>query len=172
MAKIWENDLCTYTAYLSTWYTTEERLIPGYAIGVDPGTEFGITIFPWQGHVLSLSGKLRDMPGELHRGYTTFHIMKNILLDRLISVNHTSVVVEGASFGDTYGQVKLAENRAGFCIGALEMQAMLHVVPPATIRKEVLGHGRVSGKELYFGMNKNAADSIPMCLLAGTYFTH
>jgi len=150
-----------YVAYIS-----EEQIIdkdyPFVGIGVDPGVNFGLTIFPWERRVLSFHGtinnNIKDEPA-----FKSYEAMNEILAT---FSNTQVVVIEGASYGDKYGQVALAENRSGFIVASRSADHTIIKLPPATIRKKVLGDGKLSGKAMCVNIDGNAADSIPMALLA------
>jgi len=51
-------------------------------------------------------------------------------------------IIEGASYGARYRQVELAEVRAAMVLWFHNYGIKPYIVPPATIRKQVFGHGR------------------------------
>lgn len=63
---------------------------------------------------------------------------------------NTSVVIEGASFGDNFRQAELAECRATItCWMKGHRISDIHIVPPATIRKAVFGLGRTKAHQFW-----------------------
>jgi Holliday junction resolvasome RuvABC endonuclease subunit len=78
-------------------------------------------------------------------------------------------VVEGASHGEKYGQVELAEARM---VVAKYMQNFdckndVRILAPSSIRKKALGSGKMAGKVIWKNiMSPDAADSLVCALCA------
>lgn len=133
----------------------------GFALGIDPGVNFGITFIKKE-LVTIYYGTMRQArkPGEY--GVIAVNVLQS--LPEFSKMSGTCVI-EGAAFHKTFGQVGLAEVREGFYIGArmtgdLSSLKQTIIVPPATIRKCVSGDGRTQAGEIYILLNHNAADSI------------
>jgi Holliday junction resolvasome RuvABC endonuclease subunit len=52
-------------------------------------------------------------------------------------------VIEGASFGNVYRQVELAEQRASIALWCVNRMMNVKIVPPKTIRKGAFGDGNI-----------------------------
>lgn len=68
--------------------------------------------------------------------------------------------IEGASFGDRYRQVELAEVRAASMIWCDTHEFKTKVVPPLTIRKEIFGNARTKAREIWTGIPPDCADAL------------
>jgi len=134
--------------------------------GVDPGQHFGVT-FLAQPHLHIYYGVMTKKPESFMYGRLAKELYGN-LVGRGLQVGSwfEKVLVEGAAYASTYGQVALAYNRLGWISGAQEYSLSVHVLPPDSIRKRVFGNAKVHGGDVWVGMNDNAADSIVMCLCA------
>ena len=55
----------------------------------------------------------------------------------------SSAVIEGASFGNHYRQVELAEQRASIALWCYQRSMRVKIVPPKTIRKHAFGDGNM-----------------------------
>jgi len=144
-----------------------EASLPGNektAIGIDPGVNFGMTIINRE-YVQIFYGKLPTDKRVGYRGINAYNYIMNSALQMYTSVdasvrNNINAVVEGAAYRDQFGQVTLEEVRFGFFFALYEIGFNVSIVPPATIRKGALGHGRATVGELYPNLNHNACDSI------------
>ena len=131
------------------------------AIGVDPGRRFGVTIIQ--------NGVARIYYGYVPQidGVQFMYTVKNMIF-RMVNYRKlpltTPGFIEGAAFGKPYGQVPLAEIRAGFYMGLAEYGIFATIKPPMTIRKKVLGNGRSKMYETLLGINQNGADSFGVAL--------
>lgn len=73
------------------------------------------------------------------------------------------VCIEGASFGDVYRQVELAEIRASAVLWSIEKfyPEDVFLVPPSKIRKKVFGNGSIIGKDVWKKqLSPDAADAL------------
>ncbi len=68
--------------------------------------------------------------------------------------------IEGASFGDRYRQVELAEVRAAAVIWCYDHEFETKVVPPLVVRKEVFGNGRTKANEVWTNIPADAANAL------------
>lgn len=150
-----------------------EGSLPGNektAIGVDPGIDYGLTIIN-RDFVQVFFGRLETNKRPGYRGINAYNYIMNSALNTYRSVNpeirkSVSAVVEGASYNDIYGQVALEEVRFGFFFALYEIGFTVSIVPPATIRKGALGHGRATVGEIFPNLNHNACDSIGAAIYA------
>jgi len=67
-------------------------------------------------------------------------------------------IIEGASYGDKYRQVELAEQRAAMALWFHGFDVDVEIIPPSTIRKQVFGHGKT--KNPWSNLNDNLAAAI------------
>jgi len=115
-------------------------------LGIDPGTtNLGIAKIDF---------------GRVHLWKVNFPRHKNpierMLLTKTI-LNHfihaykykNYVTIEGASYGDVYRQVELAEVRAACIWWAMDKGVEPIIAQPTEIRKKVFGNGTVKGKEIW-----------------------
>lgn len=126
-------------------------------VGIDPGVNFGMTIIN-RDYVQVFYGKLQSDKRAGYRGINAYNYVMNSALK--IPVPNAKAVVEGAAYRDPYGQVVLEEMRFGFFFALYQLGLDVSIVPPATIRKGALGHGRATVGDLYPNLNHNACDSI------------
>jgi len=145
------------------------------AIGVDPGRNWGIAfvrpnnINPIMDAGYGLSVYWGTMPKEEH-SQDYFHKIRDFVTSWLKGKCNTKIVmVEGASYGDKYGQNALEQCRLGFYEAFREMGADVEYVAPLTPRKHVFGNGRLSAKNIWLDLNHNAADAACIALYGGGY---
>lgn len=74
--------------------------------------------------------------------------------------------IEGASFGDKYRQVELAEVRAAAMIWCDNHEFKTKVMPPLVVRKEVFGNGRTKADAIWTNIPADSANA-----LACAYFS-
>jgi hypothetical protein len=132
-------------------------------VGIDPGVSFGMTIINRE-YVQVWYGKLPTDKRPGYRGINAYNFVMNSALS--IKVPDTIAVVEGAAYRDPYGQVVLEEMRFGFFFALYQLGMDVRIVPPATIRKGALGHGRATVGDLFPNINHNACDSIGAAFFA------
>lgn len=153
----WENVGLGYMK--SSVATIPDRDMAG--VGIDPGRNFGIS---WvDGPTLGILWG--QMPKEEHLwryGITAFHMIQDVTR----GIEGFPAVVEGPSFRAKYGQPALESIRFGFALGLIEKGLAVEVVPPATIRAQVLGHGHNRATDFWPTLNENAADAAAAALYA------
>lgn len=130
------------------------------SMAIDPGKHFGVAVIG-RGHRLVGNGTLTEVR-PLREGA--------FMLARLLCEEYKPdvVVLEGASYKDRYGQVKLAEIRAGFALGASDFGVPVMVVAPKSPRKVVFGSGDTQAMDVWATLNHNAADAL--CLALYPYY--
>lgn len=69
-------------------------------------------------------------------------------------------VIEGASYGDRYRQVELAEIRMAATVWFERYSIYSIVVPPTTIRKQVMGGGKIKPETVWTELPSNAANAL------------
>jgi hypothetical protein len=138
------------------------------AWGVDPGVNFGLTVIENE-KVYVFHGSLiqDDKPGRY--GLLAYQFLRNMMSK--FYHRKAALVIEGASYGDQYGQVGLAVVRTGFYLAAAldhHTFADVQIKPPKTIRKAVFGDGTIKAPDEWPTLNRNAADSLAIALYAAT----
>jgi hypothetical protein len=129
-------------------------------VGIDPGRNFGLTLVA-PTYAYTVAGQF---PAETPQEWA---LMAHDLIGQLIKgwvKPGALAIVEGASFGDPYGQVGLAMVRAGFFIGLAHARLAVEIVAPQSIRKGAFGHGRRNAKHIWEKVNHNGADSLGAAL--------
>jgi Holliday junction resolvasome RuvABC endonuclease subunit len=129
------------------------------SIGIDPGKNFGIAIVAKDGWSI-MNGVLDDSTYTLRE--IAFWMAGHIVNDSDPKI--TIAVVEGASYGDRFGQVKLAEIRCGFALGISEKGIPVSIIAPKTPRKTVFGSGDIVAMDVWPTINHNAADALCLAL--------
>lgn len=134
-------------------------------VGIDPGTtNLGIcTLF---------HGELKTYKVKLIRDKNPINRMLNTKKALSLCVNYqdykASACIEGASYGDVYRQVELAEIRAACVFWALEHGMDVKIAQPSEIRKAVFGNGTIRGKDIWKDvLSGDAADALACAYFAG-----
>ena len=130
-------------------------------IGIDPGVHFGVTILV-NGIVYVYEGDLLyDKQHPHDAGYSAFKLMQSDMFNsEFWSKRPFNVIIENASFGSPYGRERLETVRTGLYLGCRLYTNDIQVVPPATIKKEVLGNGKAQAMDVFPTLNHNGADSV------------
>lgn len=130
-------------------------------LGIDPGRNFGLTYISEEGTYV-YNGK---MPSGKHQEYGTlaYSIAQDFCELHCITQGDVSII-EGASYGDKFGQVGLAEIRFGFFLGLQKLGLDPKIVAPTSIRKVVFGSGKTQAMDVWAILNHNAADSFAIAL--------
>lgn len=137
---------------LMKWWKIElPNQVDVECIGFDPGsTHIGIawnTIGSDQGFVVQI---------DKSRTFNPIERMKEVhaILHEIFPFTANSwdvlAVIEGASFGDRFRQVELAEVRATIAWWAINNHLRgVHIVPPMTIRKTVFGNAKLRAQDVW-----------------------
>lgn len=131
-------------------------------VGVDPGTtNIGISVL-FNGEAKTFQIAVPRNPNPINRMKDAISILEYI-------INYKNkrifVCIEGASFGDVYRQVELAEIRAACALWAIEKAELVEIIPPSSIRKKVFGNGSIKAKELWKNLLPgDAADALACSL--------
>ena len=156
-----------------------------YGIGIDPGRNFGISIFNGK-ELLVMNGKIKayEKADRWRYGIEAVSIASNISNIQTgigevlasgkpkpikgigLSPKIGRAAVEGAAYKKTEGQVNLAEVRFGFAYGLHSLGYDVVIVPPSTARAQVAGKGTVTMNQFWPTLNSNAADSIGIAAYA------
>lgn len=134
-------------------------------VGIDPGTvNLGICVF--------LFRKISVYTIKLNRDKNPVNRMLNTkkILSYLIPYQEydSKVCIEGASYGDVYRQVELAETRAACVFWGVDYGMDVKIAQPSEIRKAVFGNGTIKGKDVWKGiLSGDAADALVCAYYAG-----
>ena len=132
------------------------------SIGVDPGVYFGITIID-RDRVTIINGTLLQQTHKIEYARLAYELMRDIICLNILE--DPKYVVEGAAYNKKYGQVNLAEVRTGFYLAmAYDDNGDMWVPPPASVRVDVFGSGKVQAGDIWPTLNHNAADSLGISL--------
>ena len=138
-------------------------------IGVDPGRRFGVaTIIGHDAYVFS--GEMPKEEQQWMYGIRAYDMMAQTTFYH----GEGPAVVEGAAYRPmkakgqdvSFGEANLAYIRFGFVLGMYYVGYSVNVVPPATIRAQALGSGKVGGLEVWPSLSPHAADSLAAALYA------
>lgn len=133
----------------------------GIFIGIDPGTtNLGIAKligYPNNPscYVYQIS-MIRDA-NPIERIKHVQQIINMLLVDY---VQPMKLIIEGASFGDKFRQVELAEQRAAIVSIALTKGIPVTMAPPLTIRKVIFGSGKKKADMVWPEIPKDAAAAL------------
>jgi len=135
------------------------------AIGLDPGRNWGMGIV--RKNVLTAYwGKFPEV--EYPHDY--FDVIGDFIANWLPpKVPAKIVCVEGASFGEKFGQILLEDIRLSFVLAFKKRGFDVVLVPPKTARKVVLGGGNIKASEIWVSLNSNGADGACLGLYGAGY---
>jgi len=138
--------------------------LSGTIVGIDPGANFGISILGEGMQPEVLNG---EMPKGKHYEYGVRAYQMGQELYRVYHQRNPGPrisIIEGASYGDHFGQVGLAEIRFGFYLGLYASGADVTIVAPTSVRKTVFGSGKTQAMDVWASLNHNGADSLAIAL--------
>jgi len=84
----------------------------------------------------------------------------------LIVQGHCRLVIEGAAYSMQYREAELSEIRASTVLWAYRLGMETRIIPPNTIKKYVLGSGKLKAHEVWY--LKDAPDAV--AALACAYY--
>lgn len=135
------------------------------AIGVDPGRRWGMGIL--------LDGILYAYWGILpapDKNIEYFDYISDFVATWLPkNIPSKLVFVEGASYGEKFGQILLEDIRFSFELAFKKRGCEVSLVPPKTARKIVFGNGNTKASEIWVKINGNGADGACLALYGGGY---
>jgi hypothetical protein len=141
--------------------------LPDFSVvTVDPGVNFGMTTIS-DGEVWIYNGKLKHCETSMEYGWQAFELMSSILY--VINRINVKIVIEGAAYHKIFGQVGLADVRAGFYMGARQVLGSadsIYMVAPMSARKKVFDNGKAEPWLYWPTLNHNAVDSLVLALWA------
>ena len=158
-----------FTRTLRVVHGTIPQALPFPAWGLDPGVNFGLTVIE-EDKVYVFNGSLNQDEKPGRRGLIAYSFLQ--LLMSQFHHNGGLMVIEGASYGDQFGQVLLSEVRTGFYLAAATSSGTIQQVEikaPKSIRKAIFGDGTIRAPDEFPTLNHNAADSLAMALFAAQY---
>lgn len=119
--------------------------------GVDPGTvNIGLAEFGRANIITAFQIKMKRENDAVDRVKNFYAVMSECFHSFIIP---SFMVIEGASYGDRYRQVELAEVRASAIFWGIHKQInSVRVYPPQSIRKLVFGSAKKSVKNFYEGI--------------------
>lgn len=82
------------------------------------------------------------------------------------------LVIEGASYGNNFRQVELAEQRAAIALWGFNKLQTIMVIPPLTIRETVFGFGKIKAHEAWQleGIPKSKQPNDALAALSCAYY--
>jgi Holliday junction resolvasome RuvABC endonuclease subunit len=138
-----------------------DKMPKGLVIGIDPGTvHLGICIL-WVTQVTLYQVTLIRNDDPIQR----IQDVQKVIAECIHAYPYTATVcIEGASFGDRYRQVELAEQRASIALWALNRSFDVRIVPPNTIRKKVFLSAKVKAHEVWDNLPQDCAAALSCAL--------
>ncbi len=148
--------------------TTNETLHHKFdVVAVDPGVNFGLCVVT-KDSIKIYDGHLLKQDSSLEYAWEAYNFIRSVLVfpSEFDVSENVIFILEGAAYHKTFGQVGLADVRAGFYMGARSMlgAGSIKIVPPMTVRKVVFGDGRYQPAEEWPTIHHNAADALSIAL--------
>lgn len=135
--------------------------------GVDVGTvNVGVAVIPYITDKSYIDLYQIEMPRWKDAVDRITHWQDVLGEMNLIIQGHCRMVIEGAAYGNPYRQAELAEIRASTVLWAYRLGMETRIVPPNSIRKYVLGSGKLKAHEVWY--LKDAPDAV--AALACAYY--
>ena len=131
------------------------------SVGIDPGRNFGITYIS-DIEILVYNGTMPSAPHDVYAEKAYDLTLE--FCDTYCLTKGDVAIVEGASYGDTFGQVGLAEIRQGFRLALKHHGLEPITVAPKSARKVVFGSGNTQAMNIWACLNHNAADALALGL--------
>lgn len=139
-------------------------------IGIDPGeVNMGISLI----HQDGVGGELWQIKfpsncSSVQRVLNTHTIMREFLDNHILDSN-TYAVIENASFGATYGQASLAENRTVAAYYIIMSGLGIAYIPPLSIRKTVFGSGKTRAEDVWPELAYKGHNDVASALACALY---
>lgn len=133
----------------------------GMYLGIDPGTtHFGIAVI----HTCDgdLGAELYQVEMERHNDPILRVQGLYYLLGQCVnwSCYPMYACIEGASYGDQYRQVELAEARTVAMMWCRIKNFNTSVKPPLAVRRYVFGNGKIKGRDIWKNIPPDCADAL------------
>lgn len=141
-------------------------------VGIDPGNHhMGITIIPKDAPLI-ICGEIDFVPerDSAKRPPMIYEVVYRFLTfyREEPEYHFGKGLIEGASFGDKFRQVELAEARTAALMALDDLVKDIQILPPLSIRKQVFGNGKIRGEDKWeYLLPPNAASSL-VCALCAT----
>jgi len=154
------------------------RTISGTFIGIDPGSaNMGITVmrsFPFSATCYEVH--FDTTKDHIEKIQKVFEVTKQLICDSPeLFIDPIDIVIEGASFGNAFGQVELSEARTASILAVQELFEVIphniKIVAPKAIRATVFGSALLRAEELWKDLPPDAASSL-CCALCATKIFH
>lgn len=160
-----ETSLANWTRYRIE--PPKEITYPFQAWGIDPGSRnTGIAVIPYVDEKSYIDLYQITMP-RWDSAVDRIINWQSVLAELpLIITGHARMVIEGAAYGTGYREAELSEIRASTVLWAYRLGMATKIVPPNTIRKQVLGSGKLKAHEVWY--LKDAPDAV--AALACAYY--
>lgn len=147
--------------------------LPAHSIivGIDPGNhKMGITIMPTDVPLI-ICGEINMTPERdpAKRPPMIYEVVYRFLTyyREEPEYHFGRGLIEGASFGDKFRQVELAEARTAALMALDDLVKDIQILPPLSIRKQVFGNGKIRGEDMWkYLLPPNAASSLVCALCA------
>lgn len=138
----------------------------GTYIGIDPGTvHLGVAII--DASSINIKIHLYEVTIErskdaVERIQATKFILTDVFLG-IYLIGNPKMIIEGASYGNNFRQVELAEQRATMVLWALEHGITPSLISPLSIRKKVFGSAKIKAEDKWKGLAPPNALSALAC---------
>ena len=130
-------------------------------VGIDPGTRnLGIAVIRPDNESVTLY----KIVLERHKNALLRLLDVQEVLGRTIGhfTPNCGAIIEGASYGNFYRQVEMAEQRAGMLLWFYKYGIEAELIPPLSIRKVVFGSAKI--KNPWEMVDDNCAAALACCL--------
>ena len=134
-------------------------------IGIDPGRQFGIAVVLDQS-ITTYHGKLPGVEKTSDYGLIAWDVAKTFFDSKYPKWR---AVIEGASYGDRFGQVLLEQIRYSFFTSMRYLNINSELMPPNKVRKIAFGDGFKTGPQIWPLLSEHAADAVGCALVAAGF---
>lgn len=142
----------------------------GIFLGVDPGTtHLGFAVLDTC--YSTQHCELFQIELERSSDPVTRMVGTGKLLSRCVNwyCSPSYACIEGASFGDRFRQVELAEVRTAVAIWAIDKEFITKIIPPLTVRANVFGNGRTKAQDVWTNIPSDAANALACAYFAMSF---
>lgn len=135
------------------------------SIGIDPGTtNLGIAVLHPSIPIIELfQVKITRDKDAVIRIQNMYKILSNCIN---FYRPKAQVYIEGASYGDRYRQVELAEIRTTAIFWSFDHSFISHIVSPSSIRKSIFGSAKIKAHDYWTNIPHDCAAALSCALLA------
>jgi Holliday junction resolvasome RuvABC endonuclease subunit len=133
------------------------------SVGIDPGSaHLGIALVAPQLQLVEL------FQCEMTPTKDPIEFMTRIhqVLSRCVNFKeyHMHMIIEGPSYGDRFGQVKLERVRTSAVWWAINKYITPYIISPKSIRKQVFGNGDIKAHEIWTELPPDVAAALSCAL--------